>query len=218
MKAVKLNASTRNESGKGAARRLRATGFVPAIFYGYDTESTMIQVDSSELVNIVKEGKGGSLFVKLGIKPAKGKTVEKLSIIKDLQIDSLKRKLVHADFYEIGMDRKLTIDLPIILLGDPVGVEEGGELQHLKRDVQISALPSMLPEEIEVDISHLNIGDSIKVGDLSFAEGIEILDAEDVAIVNVTMIRTSALDEEEEGAEAAVEEETDQPEGDKAAE
>lgn len=220
MKAVKLNASTRNESGKGAARRLRETGFVPAIFYGYDTESTMIQVDSSELIKIVKQGKGGSLFVKLGIKPDKGKTLEKLSIIKDLQIDTLKRRLIHADFYEIGMNRKLTIDLSIILQGQPVGVEEGGELQQLKRDVKISGLPSALPEAIEIDISHLGIGDSVKIKDLTFQDDIEVLDAEDIVIANVAVTRVSTLAEEVEEAatKETAAETTDQPESEKEAE
>ncbi len=220
MKAVRLNASTRNESGKGAARRLRETGFVPAIFYGYDTESTMIQVDSSELIKIVKQGKGGSLFVKLGIKPDKGKTLEKLSIIKDLQIDTLKRRLIHADFYEIGMNRKLTIDLSIILQGQPVGVEEGGELQQLKRDVKISGLPSALPEAIEIDISHLGIGDSVKIKDLTFQDDIEVLDAEDIVIANVAVTRVSTLAEEVEEAatKETAAETTDQPESEKEAE
>jgi len=220
MKAVKLNASTRNESGKGAARRLRETGFVPAIFYGYDTESTMIQVDSSELIKILGKGKSGSVFVKLGIKPDTGKKVEKLSIIKDLQIDTLKKRLIHADFYEIGMDRKLTIDLSIILQGQPVGVEEGGELQQLKRDVKISGLPSALPEAIEVDISHLGIGDSIKIKDLTFQDDIEVIDAEDIVIANVAVTRVSTLIEEieEEEIEETEEEATDQPESEKEAE
>jgi len=217
MKAVKLNASIRNESGKGAARRMRAAGYVPAIFYGYDTESTMIQVDSSELIHIVEQGKGGSLFVKLGIKPATGKKVEKLSIIKDLQIDSLKKQLIHADFYEIGMKRKLTIDLPIALEGIPIGIEQGGELQQLKRDVKISALPSVLPEEVTIDISHLAIGDSVKIGDLSFQGDIEVLDAEDIAIANVAATRVSALDEEE-GEEVEGAETTDEAEDEQAAE
>ncbi len=222
MKAVKLNASTRNESGKGAARRLRETGFVPAIFYGYDTESTMIQVDSSELIKILGKGKSGSVFVKLGIKPDTGKKVEKLSIIKDLQIDTLKKRLIHADFYEIGMDRKLTIDLSIILQGQPVGVEEGGgELQQLKRDVKISGLPSALPEAIEIDISHLGIGDSIKIKDLTFQDDIEVIDAEDIVIANVAVTRVSTLTEEieeEEIGETEEEATTDQPESEKEAE
>jgi len=215
MKAAALNASIRHESGKGAARKLRATGFVPAIFYGYNTEPTMIQVNSSELIKLLEQGGGGSLFVKLGIKSDKGKSVEKLSIIKDLQIDSLKRELIHADFYEIGLDRELTIDLPVILQGNPVGIDEGGELQQLKRDVKISGLPSILPEAIEVDISHLGIGDSVKVGDLNFAEGIKILDTEDDTIVNVAMTRISDLPEEEEGMgdEAESEVETGESEG-----
>lgn len=220
MKAVKLNARMRNESGKGVARRLREKGFVPAIFYGYEVEPTMIQIDSSELIKILEKDKGGSVFVKLEIEPDEGKKVERLSIIKDLQIDTLKRKLMHADFYEIGMKRNLTIDLPIILQGQPVGIDEGGELQQLKREVKISGLPSALPEAIEVDISHLGIGDSIRIKELTFQDDIEVLDAEDTVIANVTTTRVSTLAEEIEEAkiEETTFEATDKAEGEEEAE
>jgi large subunit ribosomal protein L25 len=203
METVTLNARTRNESGKGASRKLRERGVVPAIFYGYEVEPTMIQIDSSELTEILKQDTGGSIFVKLEIEPDEGKKVEKLAMIKDLQIDTLKRKLLHADFYEIEMDRSLTIDLPIILQGQPVGVEAGGELQQLKREVKISGLPSALPEAIEIDISHLDIGDSLRVGELSFRDDIEVLDAGDIVIANVAETRTSSLAEDIEEETAA---------------
>jgi len=220
MKAVKLNARMRNESGKGVARRLREKGFIPAIFYGYEVEPTMIQIDSSELIKILEKDTGGSVFVKLEIEPNEGKKVERLSIIKDLQIDTLKRKLMHADFYEIGMKRNLTIDLPIILQGQPVGIEEGGELQQLKREVKIVGLPSALPEAIEVDISHLGIGDSIRIKELTFQDDIEVLDAEDTVIANITTTRVSTLAEEieEEKIEETAAEATDKPESEEEAE
>ena len=196
METVTLNARTRSESGKGASRRLRERGVVPAIFYGYAVDPTMLQIDSSELTRILKKDTGGSIFVKLEIEPDEGKKVEKLAIIKDLQIDTFKKRLLHADFYEIGMDRSLTIDLPIILQGQPAGIDAGGELQQLKREVKISGLPSALPEAIEIDISHLGIGDSLRVSELTFQDDIEVLDAEDTVIANVAATRVSALSEE----------------------
>ncbi|MCK4534945.1 MAG: 50S ribosomal protein L25, partial [Syntrophobacterales bacterium] len=163
MKTIVLNAQVREGLGKGNSRRLRSEGFVPAIFYGYETESVAIKVNTSELIRALVRERGETAFIKLGIKSGKGGKVEKLSVIKDMQIDTIGRKPVHVDFYEIRMDRTLAVDVPVVFLGTPVGIEEGGELQQLKRVLKVSGLPSDLPESLEVDISGLNIGDSIKV-------------------------------------------------------
>ena len=221
MRTVALSAQVREGIGKGPSRRLRAEGFVPATFYGYQAEPIVIKVDSSELIKTLIKGRGESVFVKLGIKAGKSKKVEKLSVIKDLQIDTINRKPVHVDFYEIRMDRALTVDVPVLFSGTPVGVEDGGELQQLKRDVKVSGLPSKLPESIEIDISHLTIGDSIKVSDLIVEEEVQLLDNDDVAIVAVVPTRVSLITEvaegEEEEGEVAAEAETEaasaEPEG-----
>jgi len=210
MRTVVLNAQVREGTGKGPSRRLRAEGFIPATFYGYQTEPMVIKVDASELTKTLIKGREESVFVKLGIKSGKGKKIEKLSLVKDLQINTISRKPVHVDFYEIRMDRTLVVDVPVVFSGTPVGVENGGEMQHLKRDVKVSGLPSDLPESIEIDISFLGIGDSVKVGDLTVKEGIQLLDNDDVAILAVVPTRVSMTAEvagaeevEEEGAEDA---------------
>ena len=207
MKTIRLSAQIREEVGKGPSRRLRSEGFIPATFYGYQAEPMVIKVNSSELIKILVRERGETGFVKLGIKSGTGKKVEKLSVIKDLQIDTINRRPVHVDFYEIRMDRTLVVDVPIIFSGSPVGVEEGGgELQQLKRDVKVSGLPSDLPESVEIDISHLNIGDSIKVKDIAIKDGVQILDLDDVAVVSVVPTRV-ILVEEEPGEEEPVDEE-----------
>ena len=212
MKTVALNAQVREEVGKGPSRRLRAQGFVPATFYGYQTEPMVITVDASELTKTVVKGREETVFVKLGIQPRKGKKVEKLSVIKDLQVNTINRTPEHVDFYEIRMDRTLAVDVPVLFTGNPVGVEDGGELQQLKRDVRVSGLPSDLPESIEIDISNLKIGDSLKVSDLVVGDAVHLLDNDDVAIVAVVPTRVSLMTEgaaeesageEEELAEAA---------------
>ncbi len=208
MKTIGLSAQVREGVGKGPSRRLRSEGFVPAIFYGYETEPMLLKVDSSELIKILVKGRGETVLVKLGIQSDKSKKIEKLSIIKDMQIDTINKKPVHVDFYEIRMDRSLTVDVQVLFSGAPVGVEDGGELQQLKRDLKVSGLPSALPESIEIDISNLGIGDSIKVADLVVKEGIQLLDNDDVAIVGVVPTRVSLMEEEtggEEGGEAVTE-------------
>jgi large subunit ribosomal protein L25 len=112
-------------------------------------------------------------------------------MIKEIQTDPLSKRLVHADFYEIRMDQKITFDIPIHFVGQPVGIDNGGELHHLKRDVKVSCLPGNLPDFIEVDVSGLDIGDAVRVQDIKIAEGIIILDPEDAAIATVSTTRVT---------------------------
>jgi len=218
MKTIVLNAQVREGLGKGNSKRLRSEGFVPAIFYGYGTESVAIKVNTSELIRALVKERGETAFIKLGIKSGKGRKVEKLSVIKDMQIDTIGKKPVHVDFYEIRMDRTLAVDVPIIFSGTPVGIEEGGELQQLKRTLKASGLPSDLPESLEVDISGLSIGDSIKIKDIALEDGVQILDLDDVAVVSVVPTRTSLMTEEEGGEEeeAVTEEAASASEGEEA--
>ncbi len=210
METITLDAQVRKESKKGPSRRLRAEGLTPAIFYGSHTEPVMLSVRSVDLKKVVEKGRKESVFVKLDIADGEKKT-ERLSILKDVQINTLKKSLDHADFYEIKMDKALTIYVPVFLTGEAPGVEDGGELSTLKRELKISGLPAALPEMIEVDVSSLKIGDSVKVGDIRLKEGIEALDPEDVVIANVTMTRAAlAAAGGEEMAEKAPGEETDE--------
>ncbi len=205
MKTVALSAQIRDESGKGPSRRLRAGGFVPAIFYGYRAEPMMIKVSIPDLVRNLIKGRGETSFVKLVIESGENKKVEKLSVLKDLQIDTAAKIPVHVDFYEIRMDRVLTVDVHLALSGSPVGLEKGGELQQLKRDIKVSGLPVELPESIEIDITDLKVGDSIKVGDLSIKGDVQVLDDDESVIVAVVPTRNSLLLDEsgEEGGAAA---------------
>jgi large subunit ribosomal protein L25 len=122
---------------------------------------------------------------------------EKVSILKELQYKPASRRLYHVDFYEISMDKKLTVDIPLNFTGTPVGVINGGELQHLKRELKISCLPSDLPNDIEVDISGLQIGDSVKVRDISIPNGITVVDHGDVGIAAVYEVKVAPVAETE---------------------
>lgn len=190
METIVLNAQVRNESKKGPSRRLRARGITPAIFYGTRTKPVMIAVNSSDLKGIVERARKETVFVKLAIDDGDKKT-ERISILKDLQINTLKKRLDHADFYEVSMDRPLTIDVPVSLVGEPSGVEHGGELIWMKRELKISGLPAELPDTIEVDVSRLEIHDSVRVGEINLKEGIAIVDGEDVVIAHVGMTRAA---------------------------
>jgi large subunit ribosomal protein L25 len=189
MESTELKAQIRRESGKGPARRLRSKGSIPAVFYARGEESIPLSVNADELRKIVREKKE-NVFIKLLIE-GEGQLQEKLSLIKELQIEPLSRKFYHADFYEIRMDHKLTVDVPIRFVGTPVGVENGGELQHLKRDLKVSCLPNALTDFIEVDVSALEIGNSLKVQDIRTPEGMTILDPGDVGVAMVAAVKAA---------------------------
>ncbi len=211
MEATELKACIRTESGKGPARRFREKGLIPAVFYGRGQDAIHISVNSADLLKIIKDKKK-NIFINLVIEG--DERLEKLSLMKELQIEPVSRRFYHADFYEIRMDRKLTIDIPLHFVGTPVGVVNGGELQHLKRDLKVSCLPSVLPDYIDLDVSGLDIGNSIKVQDIKVPDGIEVLDPGDVGVAMVAVVKVSvpvaeaaaAAAAPAEGAEAAKEE------------
>jgi large subunit ribosomal protein L25 len=201
MEALELKAQVRGEAGKGPARRLRMKGFIPAVFYGSGGPAQLLAIDMAELSKYLKERKE-SVFIKLKIEEG-GEESEKLSMIKELQTSPVSNKPVHADFLEVRMDHKITLEVPIHFIGHPVGVELGGELQLLKREVMISGLPGNVPESVKVDISGLKIGDSLNVGDIALGEGVESEDAEDIAIATVWAPKTAVEPVGEEEAAAA---------------
>jgi large subunit ribosomal protein L25 len=191
METMELKARIRQESGKGPARRLRSAGMIPAVFYGSGAEALSLSVSVRDLLKLLKE-REESLFVKLMIEEG-GKEAERLSMIKEIQVSPAAGGILHVDFYEIRMDHKLTIEVPIHLVGQPAGLIDGGELHHLKRELKISGLPSVLPEYVEVDVSGLKIGDSVKVGDISLAKGVEALDADEIAVAAVAAARATEV-------------------------
>jgi large subunit ribosomal protein L25 len=211
MEATELNAVTRTETGKGPARRFRKEGLIPAVFYGRGNKAVHITVNATELQKLVK-AKKENIFIKLLIK---GDKKRKLSLLKELQIEPVSRRFYHADFYEVRMDHKLTLDVPLRFAGIPVGVQNGGELLHLKRDLKVSCLPSDLPDFIEIDVTGLDIGNSVKVQDIPVPEGITVLDPGDVGVAIVSVMKIAVPEVE---AEAEVAEGEAAAEGEPAAE
>ena len=203
MEVTDLAAQIRKEQKKGPARRFRQKGLIPAIFYGRSAENILLTVKNDELLKLHKEKKDHA-FIKLIIDDGGKKKIEKLSLIKELQVQPLTGKFYHADFYEVDMKTKLTFEVSLQFAGKAIGVENGGELQHIKRVVKVSCLPENLPDHIEVDVSSLDIGDSIKIKELKLADGITVLDPADAAVVAVAAIKVvKATPAEEEAAAAA---------------
>ncbi len=207
MEISELSARVRNETGKGVARRLRKIGLVPAVVYGSKTKPVMLSVNSSELIKILK-GKEENVFINLSVD--NGKKTEKFTLIKELQTEPLTGRFLHIDFCEIDKERAITLDIPVHFTGMAAGVEVGGDLHHVKREIKVSCLFSALPDFIEVNVSALGIGDSMKVQDLTLPPGITLLDPAETILASVTAAKTTVkVEQVEEQEPEEPQEETD---------
>ena len=197
MQQVRFEAQKREAVGKGGARALRREGYVPAVLYGRQKEAISIQLPEHSFQNLLRSH-GNSALVDLDIANVGVET----AIIKEVQRDPVRQRLLHADFLRISLDEPVTSTIPIVLVGSAPGVQGGGIVELPHRDLEIHCLPTLLPSRIEVDISNLEIGDSISVADLALADEIEILDDPRTRIVTVSPPR---IIEEEEEAEEGLE-------------
>lgn len=209
-----LAAHLRKSTGKGAARKLRKNNQVPAIFYGPGIESVVLALDYPELESLLKQASGENIILELQIK-SDGGTESKKAMLKDLQIDPVKDTYIHADFYEISMDKEITVAVPIQLINTPVGVADGGILQHIRRELTITCLPDKLIDAFEMDVSGLDIGDSIYIRDIELPEG--ITSAEEGRLT-VAVVAAPTVEVEEEEEEIGLEEGAAEPEGESAEE
>jgi len=211
MSQITLAARVRKNKGKGAARKLRNNNQIPAIFYGPKTEPVMLVVDYPELTRVLSENRRENVILDLQVKSDKGTDTRK-AMIKDLLIDPIKKTYLHADFCEISMDKQIRVNVPVRLIGTPAGVTEGGVLQHIRRELTISCLPDKLIDSLDLDVSGLNIGDSVHISDIEFPEGITSSDDGHITVAVVaapTVVIEEKAEEEEEGEvgkEAALEE------------
>jgi large subunit ribosomal protein L25 len=211
MSQITLAARVRKSKGKGAARKLRNNNQIPAIFYGPKTEPVMLVVDYPELMRVSKENRRENVILDLQIKSDRGTETRK-AMIKDLLIDPIKNTYLHADFCEISMDKEIRVNIRVRLIGTPVGVTEGGVLQHIRRELTISCMPDKLIDSLDLDVSALDIGDSLHISDIKFPEGITSSDEGHITIAVVaapTVAVEEKVEEEEEvevGEEAASEE------------
>ncbi|MBW1997955.1 MAG: 50S ribosomal protein L25 [Deltaproteobacteria bacterium] len=209
MKQVTLIARVREEKGKSAARNLRRKKEVPAVFYGPSREPVMLAVKQSDLRGVLRQSTSENILLELRIQ-GDGDRGSALAMLKELQTDPVKDVFLHADFYEISMDKELTIDVPIVLVNTPMGVTNGGILQHVKRELSVSGLPDKLIDTLEVDVSGLNIGDSLHIRDIQLPEGLRALEDENLTVAVVAAPSVTPGEEVEEleaEAEEAAEEE-----------
>ena len=211
MQQTILAAHVRKETGKGAARQLRKNKQIPAIFYGPSTESTMLTVNLSEFDRILKSGGTENIIIDLQVTTDAGTDTRK-AILKDYAVDPVKGSLLHADFYEISMDKKISVNIPVHLINTPKGVTDGGILQHIRRQLSVTCLPDKIIASLELDVSGMEMGDSLHIRDIHLPEGVDC-DEEDhltvvvVAAPTIEVELEEAEEGEEEGEEEAVSDE-----------
>ena len=210
MAQLSLTARIREKKGKEAAKKLRKNNEFPAIFYGPKSEPILLVVKYSAIRQVMKKSSGENVIIGLQIEREKGTEV-KTVMLKEIQMDPIKDLILHADFYEVSMDQEVTVNIPIHLLNTPIGVTNGGILQHIRRELAVTCLPADLLEHLDVDVSSLDIGDSIHVKDIQVPSAVTPLDEGHltVAVVAAPTVTVEEAEEEEveaEGVEAEAEE------------
>jgi large subunit ribosomal protein L25 len=202
-----IKASLRTRTGNGPAHALRGQGRVPAVLYGPKTQPVNLSVDTKELETVLKKGAAGQLLLNLIVE--NGETFNRPAMIKEVQRRPLSRDFLHVDFYEIDMHRKIVVPIPVATTGKCKGVEAGGMLQIIRRELEVLCLPTQIPDAIEIDITELGMGESIHVEEIPLPGDLEV--PHDVNFTVVTVLSPKAAEgpeveegeEEEEEAEAA---------------
>ena len=199
MEAMKLEAVTRTETGKGPNRRLRAAGSVPAITYGGGKDPVSLSVSPEPVIDMLNSERGRNTVVELVID---GKDAGS-ALIGEYQYHPLSRQLLHADFIRISADKPVEVKGPLVLEGKPEGVTAGGELRQAMRELPISCLPGIIPLKIVIDVSALVIDETLNVGKLSLPDGVSSTLSAGRTVCGVYPARASKEAEEEEAAAAA---------------
>ena len=197
---AKLASANREAKTRSSVKQLRNSGQVPAVVYGYQVENTSVSVDEVEFIKVIREvGRNGVIDLDLNGEATK-------VMVYDYQFDSLKNQVTHIDFVAINMKTEVTVDVTIDVIGEAKGVEEGGIVEQPIFEVQVTATPDNIPETLEVDVSELEIGDTLYVSDVKTTGNFTIENEDDEALVTVVPPqKEEELDEDEESEETAEE-------------
>lgn len=186
-----LAVTVREKSGKGAARQLRRSGKVPAVLYGQG-ECLLLTIEPEPLTKILKSQAGSTALITLTVNGAKDKT-KRTALLRDFQVDPVEGYVLHADLFEISMDKPIRVKVPVhVIGGTPAGVKEGGILHYNTRELHVECLPAALPDHIKVDASALTIGQGIHLKEMAKFEGVRYLDDPDQMVVSVAVPMSDA--------------------------
>jgi large subunit ribosomal protein L25 len=180
MAIVPLTGSLRERVGKGAARSTRRAGRIPGVIYGHGQSAVAVDVESREFLIALRQRSGGNMIVSLQLKSG-----DKTALVREVQRDPVSLEILHLDFQEVLLTETVRVEVPVHLVGVPRGVKDGGGiLQHTVRAVEVECLATAIPASLDVDVTHLEIGDSLHVHDLS-AAGVTVLTDPDQTIATI---------------------------------
>jgi large subunit ribosomal protein L25 len=170
METRELEINLRESTGKGDSGRLKRTGVIPAVFYGPGKKAIPIIVNPNSLLKAIDTEAGINTLIKF--RSSGSELNDKVVIMKDKQLHPVTRKLVHVDFYEIDLAKKIEVAIPVVCSGKAKGIELGGILQIVQREIMVECLPTQIPEKIEIEVTELEIGDSIHIKDITPPSGV----------------------------------------------
>jgi len=195
MKSVPLKAYPRTQVRRGEVKKLRSSGRVPAIIYGRQAKPQNLEVSAKEFGDLIHRSASENLLVDLSIE--NDARAKRLALVQEIQHYPLDGKVLHVDFHEVAENEKVIVQVPVETTGEAAGVKNsGGVLEHVLFKLKVRSLPKDLPEQIIVDVSHLELGKAIHIGEIKVPAGVEILGDKNVPVIAVAMPRT----EEEEAA------------------
>jgi len=196
----------RDDSGKGVARKLRASGMVPAVLYGPETKPLPLAVNKRELLAIFRSSASDNILLDLQVEGQQEKPYTVL--LKDVQYEPVDGSLLHVDFQQVSLTKKINVEIPIKLTGTPEGVKTmGGILEFIQRRLSVACLPTEIMESVEIDVTELNVGDAVHAKDIDL-KGIELLTNPNQVVATVvapTVSKVSETEAEGEGEEGAEE-------------
>ena len=212
---VKLQVRERERRGSADARRLRKQGFIPGVLYGNGKQSHAICVPERELRRVLT-GAGG-LHAILDV-VLEGQTTTHASILKDYQQDPIRGHISHIDLHEVRLDQAIQASVNVQLVGEPAGAKEGGVLSQVQREINVEALPMEIPEHIDLDVSGMAIGDTLRLADLAPIEGVTYLDSPEETVLATVTLPTREVEPEPEELPEGELPEGEVPEGEEAPE
>ena len=193
MKSVPLNAYSRSKTRRAGAKSLRASGRIPAVIYGRQRVAQNLEILAKELGDLIHHSVSENLLVDLSVKD--DDRPKRLALLQEVQHHALSGKALHVDFHEISPDEKVTVMVPVDAAGEAVGVKTGGGvLEHVLFKVKVRGLPADIPELITVDVSHLEIGQAIHIGDIKPLPGTEILGDKHITVIAVAAPRAEEVE------------------------
>jgi large subunit ribosomal protein L25 len=188
MKSVPLKAYPRSLSRRGQVKQLRANGRVPAVIYGRQTKPQNLEVNAREIGDLISHSVSENLLVDLSVE--NDARAKRLALVQEIQHHPIDGKVLHVDFHEISETERVTVQVPVETVGEAAGVKNsGGVLEHVLFKLKVRCLPKDLPEQISIDVTALEIGKSIHIGEVKAPEGVEILGDKKIPVVSVAQPR-----------------------------